>query len=117
MPVIGICGGYQILGDEICDPHCVESTVGSIKGLGLLNMRTVLEEEKTTTRVAGHISADFLNMGLSGSAITGYEIHMGETTPIDDTKSFSTLEDGRSDVQLWGPICTACLTTIRSVKN
>lgn len=65
--------------------------------MGLLNMRTVLEEEKTTTRVAGHISADFLNMGLSGSAITGYEIHMGETTPIDDTKSFSTLEDGRSD--------------------
>ena len=97
VPVIGICGGYQILGGEICDPHCVESTVGSIKGLGLLNMRTVLEEEKTTTRVAGHINADFLNMGLSGSAITGYEIHMGETTPIDDTKSFSTLEDGRSD--------------------
>ncbi|MEG0379343.1 MAG: cobyric acid synthase, partial [Eubacterium sp.] len=97
IPVIGICGGYQILGKEIADPHGVESTLGSVEGLGLLNMRTVLEEEKTTTRVNGRINGDFLNMGLMDTAITGYEIHMGETEAMGGTKSFSVLEDGRAD--------------------
>lgn len=97
VPVIGICGGYQILGKEIADPHGVESTIGSVEGLGLLNMRTVLEEEKTTTRVNGRMNGDFLNMGLGDTAITGYEIHMGETEAMGNTKSFSVLEDGRAD--------------------
>lgn len=97
IPVLGICGGYQILGKEIADPHGVESNLGSVEGLGLLNMRTVLEEEKTTTRVNGHIKGDFLNMGLTDTAITGYEIHMGETQTLGGTTSFSVLEDGRAD--------------------
>ncbi|MEG0494726.1 MAG: cobyric acid synthase [Eubacterium sp.] len=97
VPVIGICGGYQILGEEIFDPCGVESNVESIKGLGLLKMKTTLGEEKTTTRVNGTIAGDFMGLDLKESPITGYEIHMGETLPLDDTNCFSVLEDGRAD--------------------
>lgn len=97
VPVIGVCGGYQILGKEICDPEGVESETKSTPGLGLLNMQTILAAEKTTTRVKGEICSDFLNMDLRGSVVTGYEIHMGETVPIDSTLQFDQLEDGRMD--------------------
>lgn len=97
VPVIGICGGYQILGKVINDPHGVESSMGSIEGLGLLEMETTLEEEKTTTRVQGKIQSDFLGMDLKDSVVGGYEIHMGETVSTGDTEPFILLNDGRAD--------------------
>lgn len=68
--IIGICGGFQLLGTKLHDPHQVESTHGSLEGLGLLNTETYFESEKTTTRVEAEVEGD---------VISGYEIHMGRT--------------------------------------
>lgn len=69
--IVGICGGYQMLGRSIEDGHAVESTRGRIQGLGLLELSTVMAEEKTLVRVfARH---------LSGFPLRGYEIHHGRT--------------------------------------
>ncbi len=72
----GICGGYQILGKRILDPHGVEGTPGETKGLGLLDVDTTLEKEKTLTRIRGHWKEN-------GEALDAYEIHMGRTTGED----------------------------------
>ncbi|MFH1484867.1 MAG: cobyric acid synthase [Chloroflexota bacterium] len=80
-PVIGICGGYQMLGRELKDPKRIESQVESTAGLGLLDTITVFEEEKATCQVQAAVSADKgLLSGCSGLEVTGYEIHMGRTT-------------------------------------
>ncbi len=77
--VLGICGGYQMLGEEIADPEGVEGG-GTLRGLGLLPGRTVFRGEKTRTRVEGTFTAaQGVFAGLAGAAFTGYEIHMGET--------------------------------------
>ena len=78
-PVFGICGGYQILGTEIADPENSEGG-GTAAGLGLLPCKTVFRAEKTQTRTAGHFRARNGFFGcLSGTAFSGYEVHMGET--------------------------------------
>jgi adenosylcobyric acid synthase len=70
---IGICGGYQMLGQRIIDEHGVESKVPVTIGLGLLEVETRFEREKITARVnATHLS--------SGLAVSGYEIHAGRVT-------------------------------------
>ncbi|MDO4288952.1 MAG: cobyric acid synthase [Eubacterium sp.] len=97
VPIIGICGGYQIIGREILDPHHVESHRERVEGLGLLDMITVLEAEKTTTRIEGTMVSNFLDMDMAGCPVAGYEIHMGETTPSGEVTRFAALEDGRSD--------------------
>ncbi|WKY47429.1 cobyric acid synthase [Eubacteriaceae bacterium ES3] len=97
VPVVGICGGYQLLGKEIRDPHGVESSLGSIEGLGLLNIVTTIGQEKRTVRTEGVISTDFMGMELAGMKVEGYEIHMGESQALDGEKSFATLEDGTID--------------------
>jgi adenosylcobyric acid synthase len=71
--LIGICGGYQMLGQTIHDPQGLEDSPGSSHGLGLLAMETRLESEKQLTRVSGHLT-------LGKAAVDGYEIHMGVTT-------------------------------------
>lgn len=79
VPVFGICGGYQILCEQISDPLGVEGG-GEIEGLGLLPGKTILEEEKTTTQTVvtlGQVEGIFAC--LSGLEVTGYEIHMGRT--------------------------------------
>ncbi|WP_300298328.1 cobyric acid synthase [uncultured Intestinimonas sp.] len=77
--VVGICGGYQMLGDSLSDPEGVEGG-GSLRGLGLLPIRTVFREEKTRTRVTGtYQGARGLFASLNGASFEGYEIHMGET--------------------------------------
>lgn len=68
--VIGICGGYQMLGQVINDPYEIESTNGQLSGLGYLDMETVIEQDKNLTRKSG-------THKLSGKKIFGYEIHHG----------------------------------------
>jgi adenosylcobyric acid synthase len=85
-PLAGICGGYQMLGESIEDPFGVESNRGRIDGLGFLKLRTVLEREKTLTRVRGLCGISRMrgrgNGGTGGIEIEGYEIHMGRTVPL-----------------------------------
>jgi len=81
--IFGVCGGYQMLGETLSDPHGVENG-GSMKGMGLLPMDTVFAEKKTRTQVNGR----FLEMDqefetLSNVEFTGYEIHMGESRRKD----------------------------------
>ena len=83
--VAGICGGYQMLGMELSDPDCVESTPGqeTVRGMGLLPVRTIYEEEKTKTRVIGSFGGlGGIFDGLSGKTFEGYEIHMGHTAML-----------------------------------
>jgi len=78
VPVLGICGGYQMLGSSICDPLHVESEKKQVGGLDLLPIVTTFAAEKQTVRARGNIAA---NRGLfaemRGLAVGGYEIHMG----------------------------------------
>ena len=79
-PIIGICGGYQMLGEAMSDPDGVE-TGGDIEGLALLPMRTIFTPEKTRTRTSAtlHLPSDSFFASLDGMALEGYEIHMGRT--------------------------------------
>ena len=80
-PIIGVCGGYQMLGERILDPDGVESTIPETRGLGLLPLTTTFAATKTTHQVRGKVAAAAAGMlaGNGGSAIAGYEIHMGQT--------------------------------------
>ena len=97
IPIVGICGGYQLLGNEIRDPSGVESSKGTIEGLGLLDIITTIGEEKRTVRTSGKIQGNFMDMDLTDLMIEGYEIHMGESEASENTKSFAVLEDGTMD--------------------
>ncbi|QEN04103.1 cobyric acid synthase [Thiospirochaeta perfilievii] len=78
--IIGICGGFQMLGKRIEDPHCVEGDIKSSNGLGLLDMVTSFETEKRTIQNSGVITEiDGEFSSLSGISVQGYEIHMGST--------------------------------------
>jgi adenosylcobyric acid synthase len=81
LPVLGICGGYQMLGSAIRDPFGSESDVPEVAGLGLLPVVTHFSPAKQTVRAAGHITADSgLFAGAGGLPCVGYEIHMGQTS-------------------------------------
>ena len=84
--VLGICGGFQMMGMEVCDPDHVEGDIDRLPGLGLLPTTTTMSGEKITRQV----------MCEYGS---GYEIHMGETRPFGEAKSSPLLHlsDGRED--------------------
>ena len=69
--ILGICGGYQMLGKQIHDPHGVEGDPGSSEGLGLLDVETTLEQRKVLSRSRGKLE--------DGTAIEGYEIHVGQS--------------------------------------
>lgn len=81
VPVIGICGGFQMLGQKLYDPLHTESDVAEMVGLGLLPMNTVFEADKITCQAEGTIAGGgpLLAPGR-GEAVRGYEIHMGRTT-------------------------------------
>ena len=77
VPVIGICGGYQMLGETLSDPEGTEGG-GTLAGLGLLPVSTVFRREKTRARTAGTFPAgEGFYAPLSGAPYEGYEIHMG----------------------------------------
>lgn len=86
--VFGICGGYQMLGGLLMDPFQTESALGSVRGMGLLPVTTVFEEEKKLeNRIyrIGMLEGDFAS--LSGKKVVGYEIHMGRTEAIGSDAS------------------------------
>ncbi len=84
-PVIGICGGFQMLGNELNDPLHAESAISHIEGLQLLNISTTFYSEKVTTQVKAEvIGVGPLLTGSEESRISGYEIHMGKTALAPD---------------------------------
>jgi adenosylcobyric acid synthase len=87
--IVGICGGYQMMGERIDDPLAMESGIGSAEGLGLLPVRTVLAADKTTRRVTATTP--------SGITFEAYEIHLGVTTGTEGSTPFATLVDGAFD--------------------
>jgi adenosylcobyric acid synthase len=87
--ILGLCGGYQMLGQTIADPDGVEGASGTVAGLGLLGVDSVLGGDKTTVAVAGRDAA-------TGERITGYEIHLGRSDGADCARPLIHLE-GRSD--------------------
>lgn len=100
IPVIGICGGYQILGRSIADPFGVETEIKEIQGLGLLNAVTTMSEHKKTVLIHGEIQQmpSLLDKNdRMSTQVEGYEIHMGITELYEGTEPFIILEDGRSD--------------------
>jgi adenosylcobyric acid synthase len=82
--VIGLCGGYQMLGRTVADPDGVEGSAGTAPGLGLLDVETVLTREKTLVSVTGTTS--------DGMPFKGYEMHMGVTQGPDCARPFATVE-------------------------
>ena len=94
--VMGICGGYQMMGQEVLDPDHVEGDMERLPGLGLLPVSTRMTGKKVTRQV--HF--DFADgVGRSADGMTGYEIHMGTTTGIagEGYQPLTRLEDGQPD--------------------
>ncbi len=88
--VLGLCGGYQMLGRTVRDPGGVEGPSGEAPGLGLLDVETVLTADKTLTRTdARHLA--------TGEPVQGYEIHIGRTDGPDRARPFLALADGRAE--------------------
>lgn len=88
--ILGICGGYQMMGMKINDPYHIESDVESIDGLGLLPMVTTIEKKKITCR--SHFTVLDNNVSCNG-----YQIHMGQTTPVKSSIEYRpllTLDNG-----------------------
>ncbi|WP_407159875.1 cobyric acid synthase [Bradyrhizobium sp. STM 3557] len=88
--VLGICGGYQMLGQTISDPDGREGPAGTFPGLGLLDVATTLTSDKALREVKG-VLAD------GATKFRGYEMHIGETTGTDAKRPFLRFEDGRND--------------------
>jgi adenosylcobyric acid synthase len=101
-PVLGICGGYQMLGESVSDDEGAEGSQATVRGMGLLPVATRFAAEKRRTRV----TASALNVNgafalLTGATLEGYEIHMGETLPTaenaDTIAPLLKLSDGTLD--------------------
>ena len=88
--VLGLCGGYQMLGVSIADPHGIEGPAGSVPGLSLLQVDTVIAGEKALAEVSGTTVAD-------AAPVKGYEMHMGVSTGPDTARPLVRFSDGRSD--------------------
>jgi adenosylcobyric acid synthase len=88
--VLGLCGGFQLLGRSIADPHGIEGEAGETSGLGLLDVDTILTDEKVLVAVSGR-STQF------EVPFKGYEMHIGRTTGPDCARPLHKLDDGRHD--------------------
>ncbi|MCD1627016.1 cobyric acid synthase [Seohaeicola saemankumensis] len=87
--VLGICGGYQMLGHSVNDPDGIEGPAGETEGLGLLDIRTVMTQDKRLARVTATHAA-------SGLDVAGYEIHIGRSEGPDTARPFAHV-DGRAE--------------------
>ena len=108
--VLGICGGYQLMGQEVFDPDHVEGDIERLPGLGLLPVSTRMTGEKVTRQVkfqlfenGGRATED----GTLKLSMSGYEIHMGSTVPIEGTSAspLNMLEDGLCDGYIVDSTC------------
>jgi adenosylcobyric acid synthase len=88
--VLGICGGYQMLGQQIADPDGIEGPPGTIAGLGYLPVTTRLTQDKRVVETSGHSIAD-------GAPFTGYEIHAGRTAATGPDRPLLRLAGGEVD--------------------
>ncbi len=86
--VLGLCGGYQMLGHRIADPDGIEGPAGAVDGLGLLDVETMLTGDKRLEPAHGE---------ALGAPFRGYEMHMGVTTGPDCARPFAKLADGATD--------------------
>jgi adenosylcobyric acid synthase len=87
--ILGLCGGFQMLGRSIADPGGVEGPVATVDGLGLLDVATTLSPDKRLEAVRGATS--------DGAPFAGYEMHMGVTAGPDCARPFARLADGAAD--------------------
>ncbi len=107
--VVGICGGYQMLGESLSDPQMIESGRGAISGIGLLPVKTEMEPEKVTVQCRARVVSQIFGVDLK---VYGYEIHQGRTTALSSADSFlqvveadgSTHSDGTVTAggRIWG---------------
>jgi adenosylcobyric acid synthase len=93
--ILGICGGYQMLGRSISDPDGVEGAPGTTEGLGLLEVETVLTPDKSLVKATGkHLP--------TGADVSGYEIHIGRTAGADCARPLLHIRDGSGTPKLDG---------------
>lgn len=91
IPVFGVCGGYQMLGETLEDPYSVECG-GELKGLGLLPIKTIFEKEKIRTQVKGSFNeVEGIFKSLKDINFEGYEIHMGKSYPLKEIKGLTKI--------------------------
>jgi adenosylcobyric acid synthase len=83
--VLGLCGGYQMLGQTISDPDGIEGAPATVPGLGFLNVETCLSADKRLVSVAGQ--------SFDGAGFSGYEMHVGKTVGLDCERPFSRIGD------------------------
>jgi adenosylcobyric acid synthase len=112
--VVGLCGGYQMLGRTVRDPHGMESGLQEVEGLGLLDMETEMYTDKITSQVEAEVLEGIPFCGLSRERVQGYEIHMGRSAPGEGAKplfrivlrdgQMADFQDGLSstDGRAWG---------------
>ena len=95
VPVIGICGGFQMLGKRVDDPSHTESDRDSVPGLDLLDMVTTFAKRKTTWQVRARYTCKHgIFGGLSSDEVSGYEIHMGQTLSDNLSSAFRIIRRG-----------------------
>jgi len=93
--LMGICGGLQMLGSALHDPHGIEGAPGSSTGLGYLDFATTLQPHKQLRNVQG-------NLAQGGMPVSGYEIHAGVSEGSALLRAFAQLDDGRMDGAISG---------------
>lgn len=91
VPVLGVCGGYQMMGKTLHDPHGYEGDTPEVRGMDLLDCKTVFTADKTRTRKSGRVLAGL----LQGAEMTGYEIHQGRT--VVNGSPFLQFDSGEYD--------------------
>jgi adenosylcobyric acid synthase len=91
-PIVGICGGFQMLGKRVLDPHAIESDIREAQGLALLDVETTLLEVKETHQAMARLLPRGRQLAPACSDnLHGYEIHMGETTLIGELQPFAMI--------------------------
>ena len=104
VPIIGICGGYQMLGEKVLDPEHTESALAELAGLGLLPVVTTFAAEKITRQVEASTKENiFLGLMFSFEKLLGYEIHMGRTEYTEPVRAAFMID--RGDGQLLSDGC------------